>query len=235
MQPPHPRAADEWLRRVEAEYTSAAVTQHLVLWLLQLGASPDLVRDGLRIVDDELSHAELSQAVAQAAGSQARPALVQERLGLTRVPTRPLHEDVARCAVDVFCLGETVAVPLFSAMRGPCTVPAAREALERIVRDEVRHRDFGWSLLDWLLQTYGEPMRAFVVSQLPTMIDRVRRNYGQADVPARVGEPVVEDEAWGLLPSPRYAEILARCIERDYRPRFARVGIDLDAALAERP
>ena len=232
MAQPHPGAADEWMRRVQAEYTSAAVTQHLVLWLIQLGASPDLIRDGLQIVDDELSHAELSHVVAKAAGSDARPALVQERLGLTRVPSRSLQEDVAQCAVDVFCLGETVAVPLFSAMRAGCSVPAAREALDRIVRDEVRHRDFGWALLDWLLDTYGAPIRTFVLAELPAMLARVRRNYGQEDFEARDVEPVAEDAAWGLLPTPRYAEILTRCIERDYRPRFARAGIDLDGALA---
>ena len=33
----------EWARRVEAEYRSAAITQHLTLWLIQMGASPDLI------------------------------------------------------------------------------------------------------------------------------------------------------------------------------------------------
>ena len=47
----------EWLRRVEAEYRSAAITQHLTLWLIQIGASPDLLRAGLRIAGDELTHA----------------------------------------------------------------------------------------------------------------------------------------------------------------------------------
>src|SRR5579883_1834465 len=50
----------EWLRRVEAEYRSAALTQHLTLWLIQVGASPDLVRAGLRIVRDEMTHAAMS-------------------------------------------------------------------------------------------------------------------------------------------------------------------------------
>jgi hypothetical protein len=136
-------AAAEWMRRVEAEYTSAAITQHLVLWLLRLGAPPELIREGLRIVDDELAHAELSHAVATAAGATSRPALAQEQLGLVRTPQLPLNTDVARHGVEVFCLGETVAVPLFVAMRAVCTVAPAREALDRIVLDEVRHRDFG--------------------------------------------------------------------------------------------
>ena len=69
----HHRARDEWERRIEAEYRSAAITQNLVLWLIQMGASPDLVHDGLRIVTDEMAHAELSHAVFVAAGGQGPP------------------------------------------------------------------------------------------------------------------------------------------------------------------
>ena len=43
------RVRDEWRARIAAEYTSAAVTQHLVLWLIQLGAPPDLIEQGLAI------------------------------------------------------------------------------------------------------------------------------------------------------------------------------------------
>lgn len=228
---PFAPAAQEWLRRVEAEYSSAAITQHLVLWLIKLGAPPQLVSDGLRIVQDELDHASLSHAVATAAGTTDRPALAQERLGLRRTEGRPLVADVALQGVEVFCLGETVAVPLFVAMREHCTVPSARTALDRIVRDEVRHRDFGWNLLDWLVDAGGDAMQALVAEHLPAMLGRVRENYGQ---PVAVGEakPGADDDAeqraaWGLLPIQRYAEILTRCIERDYQPRFARVGIDL--------
>lgn len=228
--PASSRVAREWLRRVEAEYTSAAITQELVLWLIRLGAPPDLITDGLRIVEDELAHASLSHAVATAAGSTERPALVQERLGLPRRAERPLVVDVALHGIEVFCLGETVAVPLFVAMRQGCTVPVAREALDRIVRDEVRHRDFGWTLLDWLLESGGEPIRELLRGALPDMLARVRRNYGQSDFEHRLAQPTEPDEAdaaWGLMPSPRYAEVLERCIERDYVPRLQRAGLSL--------
>jgi hypothetical protein len=225
--PASPRVRTEWLRRVEAEYTSAAVTQELVLWLIRLGAPPELIVDGLRIVQDELQHAELSHEVATAAGTTERPALAQEHLGLPRTAGRPLIADVAVHGVSVFCLGETVAVPLFVAMRQACTVPVARRALDRIVRDEVRHRDFGWTLLDWLLDAGGEPMRALVQQALPALLQGVRRNYGQADFEHRGDEPDDDDTAWGLLPTARYAEILARCEARDYAPRLSRVGLRL--------
>ena len=40
------RVRGEWRARIAAEYGSAAITQHLVLWLIQIGASPDLIDAG---------------------------------------------------------------------------------------------------------------------------------------------------------------------------------------------
>ena len=55
------------------------------------------------------------------------------------------------CIVRFFCVGESVAVPLFRMLRERCSVPIARRALDRVMRDEPRHRQFGWDVLDWLL------------------------------------------------------------------------------------
>jgi len=220
----------EWLRRVEAEYTSCAITASFVQWLIRLGAPPELIRDGLRIVDDELEHANLSHAVALEAGCTQRPALVQESLGLQRSEA-PLWLDALWAAVESFCLGETVAVPLFVAMRADCTTPSARAALDRIVRDEVRHRDFGWDCLDWFTQTHGDEARRQVERALPGMMQRLRRNYGQpGEAPSP--ETSAADAQWGLLPIARYAEILERCVQRDYVPRFETLGIDATACTA---
>jgi hypothetical protein len=220
----------EWLRRVEAEYRSAVITHNLVLWLLQLGASPDLIELGLRIVSDELAHANLSYRTFVAARGEGGPSLIRETLGLARDERTPLELDVVRAAVEVFCLGETVAVPLFAELRRPCVVPSARRALDRILRDEVRHRDFGWLLLGWLLdQPYGERLRVTVTSELPAMFERLRRSYGVAHASAPRTMP--EDErAWGLMPVGLYGDILERAVTRDYEPRFAKLGINAIAA-----
>ena len=50
------RVREEWRARIAAEYTSAAITQQLTLWLIQAGAPPDLIDAGLAIVADELVH-----------------------------------------------------------------------------------------------------------------------------------------------------------------------------------
>src|ERR1700692_2665707 len=102
------RVRGEWLRRVEAEYRSAAVTQHLTLWLIQIGASPDLLRAGLRIAGGDMTPASMSHRVYRAAGGEGGPQLVRESLELRRTPGAPLEEDVVRVGMEVFCLGETV-------------------------------------------------------------------------------------------------------------------------------
>ncbi|CAN94692.1 hypothetical protein predicted by Glimmer/Critica [Sorangium cellulosum So ce56] len=231
---PLPPASDavraEWGRRVEAEYRSAAITQHLTLWLIQMGASPDLIDDGLRIVKDELAHARLSHRVHARAGGGALPALRRETLGLRSSGDEPLEMSVARAGVEVFCLGETVAVPLFKVLREGCTVPVARRALDRILRDEVRHRDFGWTLLRYLLEQPCAPaVRQLVERELPAMFTRLRRSY-MPPGGARRAAMSDDDRVWGLMPPARYGEILERAVERDYAPRFGEHGLDATTA-----
>jgi hypothetical protein len=232
--PASARVRNEWLRRVQAEYSSAAITQHLGLWLLQVGASPDLIKASLRIVRDEMAHAQLSHVAYVRAGGKNAPALVREELGLSRNPNALLEADVARTAISVFCLGETVAVPLFRRLREKATVPVARRALDRILRDEVRHRDFGWLLLDWLLeQPYTNEVRTLANEELPIMFATLARNYGATNENAS-GDIDENDRAWGLMPPSEYASAVVRTVERDWIPRFAARGIDAKDAWKRR-
>jgi hypothetical protein len=220
----------EWLRRVQAEYTSAAITQHLGLWLLQVGASPDLVRAALRIVTDEVEHARLSHVTCVRAGGTGSPELGRERLELSRTPGATLESDVTRVALGVFCLGETVAVPLFKRLREGCTVPVARRALDRVLRDEVRHRDFGWLLLDWLLaQPYGAEVRALAEAELPALFARIAAQYGFVGPKSDV-RVTAADRDWGLMKASDYGTTVRRTLDRDWTPRFGQRGIDAAAA-----
>src|SRR6185436_19139860 len=121
----------------------------------------------------------LSHDVYAAAGGETPPALDREALGLPRVED-VLERDILRACVRVFCLGETVAVPLFRHLRERCTEPVARAALDRILRDEVRHRDFGWDLLDWLL-TLADDIPERVTAALPAMLAELEASYGAAN------------------------------------------------------
>jgi hypothetical protein len=226
------RVREEWSARIVAEYMSAAITQHLVLWLMQAVAPRELVEAGLAIVADELAHSRSSEDVYLAAGGTALPVLEREALGLTRV-SRRLEDDILLVGVRVFCLGETVAVPLFRQLRESCTQPVARQALDRILRDEVRHREFGWDLLDWMISLDGAAAVERVREALPAMFRELEDSYGRGNAVVAEDDGVISDveRAWGLAPPRAYAEVLARTIERDYRPRFNARGIDLPAGV----
>lgn len=206
----------EWGRRVVAEYRSAALTAELVTWLIELGADPDLIRDGLRIVGDELTHAELSAEVLAAAGGAVTEPVARETLRLTR--TEPIELAVVRVCVDAFCLGETVAVPLFRRMLAGAVEPVARAALRRIVADEARHRRFGWDLLDWCRQAEScAPALAQVLGdELPGMLQRVRRAYGEGR------SDTIPDawRAWGLIAPGEYALDLRKVELAWWAPRL---------------
>lgn len=232
--PASARVRAEWRNRIAAEYGSAAISQHFVLWLIQVGASPDLITDGLAVVQDELDHAALSTEVYRAAGGDEPPALDRASLELPRRPDVTLERDLLRAGLQVFCLNETVAVPLFAHLRDATTVAPARAALDRILEDEVRHRDFGWDFLDWLATTpLGPALPGLCAAELPALFAAIEDNYGDRDGgPPPAGADV--DRAWGLAPPAEYAAILAATFERDWRPRFAARGIDAAPAWAAR-
>jgi hypothetical protein len=218
------RVRNEWCARIAAEYTSAAITQQVVLWLMQAAGPPDLIDAGLAIVADELVHSRMSSEVYAAAGGSAPPALDREHLGLAR--RQPSVElDLADAIVRVFCLGETVAVPLFAHLRERCTEPSPRAALDRILVDEVRHREFGWDTFDWLASVFDVP--AFIAPRLPAMLADLHHSYGAANpaIADDTGEITPIERAWGIAPPREYAEILARTIEKDYGPRFEARGV----------
>jgi hypothetical protein len=224
----------EWQRRIEAEYRSAALTQHLTLWLLQMVAPFELVRMGLAVVEDELVHSELSRQVYVAAGGKQLGAMPPSSIGLAQPAPDRLLPAIVKTAVETFCLGETVAVRLFLRLRATCTQPDARQALDRIVKDEVRHKDFGWTMLEWLLATNeADTVRGLVERGLPTMFARLCKNYAHAQLGVH-SEPNAEQAAWGLMPAPDYAAVLQETVERDYIPLFAAHGIDAERAFAAR-
>ena len=123
-------------------------------------------------------------------------------------------------------------MPLFKELRAACTEPVARRALDRILRDEVRHRDFGWTLLTWLFeQPCASELRTMVEAELPTYFRRLRDAYAP---PPRGDERSTSDEerAWGLMPLARYRSSVEKALVRDWVPRFGKLGVDAKSAWA---
>lgn len=219
---PTERARLEWKNRVTAEYRSSAVTAQVLHGLIQCGLPDELLRTAIRIVGDELDHAELSFDVLEAIGGDPEPSAIDvNQLAEPVAPEGPFAT-VLDAIVRNFCLGETLAVPLFAAMREGTTHPVARTALDRILRDEAVHRAFGWDALDALIERDPEAVRQRVSAKLPAWL----RSYAQGYGTLRPTVPMEAEElAVGLIPIERYVAVFQRCLTDDMAPRFNRRGI----------
>ncbi len=223
----------QWERQVSAEYRSSALAQQLTLWLTQIGASPDLIETGLRIAQDELDHARESFDVYRAAGGTQAVSLERPALVTGGVTDQALELRVLDATVTVFCLGETVAVPLFRRLRSGCDIAVPRAVLDRIVNDEARHSSFGWDLLDWLLDGPCAGQEDRVQHSLARGFRGLELAYGNRGDPTTRAFPGA-DRAWGLAPRREYADILDTAFDRLWRRRFAAYGIDAGEAWSER-
>lgn len=223
-EPPIPasdRVRREWANRVEAEYRSSALTAQLLHRLIMLGVSPDTLATAQRIVSDELAHAEISREVLLAAGGTGAQIRVNRRtLELPDLAGASLEQTTLRLCGRLFCCGETVAVPLFRALREHATVEPAAAALDRILADEAVHRAFGWDLLDELIEIGGEPVRAAAQQWVGGWVDSLRRGYPEG---SDACDPA--DRAWGLMSVHAYARIREACIQDTILPWFARRGV----------
>ena len=210
----------EWRNRAEAEYSSAALAARVVHNLIATGMPRALIATGQRIVSDELDHAELSHGVWRELGGEGELHIDVSRL---TPPVGPplilLAEDLLRA----FCVGETVAVPLFAAMRAGATQPSVIGVLERVLRDEAVHRAFGWDALDALLELDPEGVPPFMANHLPEALEGCRRAY----IVPPDAQPALhpEERAAGLIDLDEYRQIVEVCVQDTILPRFARLGI----------
>jgi hypothetical protein len=220
------RAHTEWRNRTLAEYRSAAVTAQMLHWLIQAGAPQPLLDVALRIVGDELAHAQLSADVMEALGGSYDAEPVDVGTLAEPQAEEGLLASIVDSLLTNFLLGETLAVPLFDAMRRHTTHPAALAVLERVLRDEAVHRAFGWDVLDRLLEMDPDGVRARITSRLPDALAGFERAYGQVDGPPMTS---AELEA-GLLEYADWRGVFWRTIGGDVRRRLTQRGIDLPAA-----
>lgn len=228
--PASARVGATWTRRIASEYGSGALTLQLAHWLTVLGAPSALVLAAMDIARDELDHAERCAAVARAAGADPQPVLAREALVFPADPVAPLEEAVLGTLLRSFCIGETLAVPLFRAMRDGCAVPLARETLDAILVDEARHREFSWIALAWLLGgPAGPDLRARAGQTAARMLGRRMQQCSTPLAEVLADTITAEQRAWGLITRARYREVALAAVDHELAPRFRRLGIDIAA------
>lgn len=212
-----------WRSQVKAEYGSAAISAEFSQWLLQVGASPDLVKQCLDIAKDEVDHALLCHQVLLAAGDTDPVSFADSTLHMLSH-----HDDLRKNVLDgllnVYCLGETVAVPLFSAMTKATTQEVAVQTYQRIMQDEPRHSGFGWLGLAWAHSVWPET-EDWLLELFPAALQRIARQYYLS---TEYNPPLSTlEREWGMLPQQEYAAVFEHAVLRLYAKNLRYYGVDV--------
>jgi hypothetical protein len=139
--------AEHWLREALAEHASIATFARLSLELVALGATSGLVAECHRAAADEARHAQLCFAVAAAYGAEP---LDPGPLGASL----SIDLDLVRLATESFVdgsIGEAIAAAIAGARAATTSDEQVRGVLEIIARDEARHAELGWAIVEMCL------------------------------------------------------------------------------------
>lgn len=236
----HPRAVEvalrTWLDRMVHEHHSAAVFSRLLPQLMEAEAPLELKTSVLRMSMDELRHAALCGAVAEALGGTAEVE--------TDLRTRPLPEhqgcdpvEVAlRNVMFVGCMSETIALALLTEERELTTEPLIHAVVDQLAADEVLHARLGWCYLGDVWPRLSAEARRRTDSYLPVAFGYLeQRMHGAMPLGPALPEEVRRDmHALGCLDSRHGRELFQQTVEEVLVPRLAEHGLGAARAWRER-
>ncbi len=151
-------ALTNWRMRMVSEHASARVFAALVEQLMQAAIASRHVTAVGAMVAQELDHGDRCARVVAALGGEP-VAEIPELPWVPRHGDVPPIEAVLRNVISIGCCSETVAVALVGTERELAPTSQLRDTLNVILRDEVRHARFGWSLLAELAPALDAPAR----------------------------------------------------------------------------
>lgn len=212
----------EWKNRVQAEYTSAAITAQVLQWMIVMAMPDSLINTAIRIVRDELDHAHLShECYIEFGGDNPPPEIHANQLTFDSAKDG-VYSSFVHTIIRSFCLGETFAVPLFHRMYEGVSHPTALKVLTRVLQDEAVHRAFGWDVLDELLSRDEKNLVPFIEQILPKLVQGFQNAYANEN-----HELTVEDNERqkGLMSAKDYREVWVQTYQNDVIKRFAKRNI----------
>lgn len=148
-----------WSRRAWTEYTGTAESPAVLLRLIM---EPDREIDAKLFWSvqtlEETRHCMASYLFAEKLGGYLSEPPVKapkstSHRGIRDKVLNPAISFEAFCIAHI-CIGETIAAKMFEERYKACTDPVARELVKLILRDEIRHIQFGWRYMAHRVKTF---------------------------------------------------------------------------------
>lgn len=202
-------AAHLWRDAGLSEHASIASFSRFLLHLLSVGAPPDLLRQAVRALDDELTHTLLCFRVAQTIdGGRMGPGPLAVEQGLGD----DSPEAILESAIREGCVAETVSAVLAGMAAEDAIHPPAVKALRRIQIDEDNHAKLAWEFVEWLLGRFPElreTARACFAEELDLAVEELEDD----ELDAGIG-------AFGQISPSTRARRARAVVETNVRPRM---------------
>jgi hypothetical protein len=228
-------AARAWTMRAAEEHQSATIFAEALSHLVDGETPTDVLAVLTQIVADELDHSALCAELARVFGAPA-----PRRISLPRPSEPSTVEGRRRRGVRILlvegAIGETLSSALFNVGRTVAEEPRTKQALSRILRDEVLHARLFWEALAVLRPGFDD-------AELERLQREITHAFGAIEraqmLPAlqRLERAEPFDPAWaalGVLPPERRVDAFYGAIERRVRPGLTRLGLDADRAWEHR-
>ncbi len=136
-----------WSIRMEVEHRSTMVFAQLAQQLFEANAPLDTKIVMMRMAQDELRHTATCAEVLTALGADPAVETSVEVAPLAKHEGVSLEERALRNVLYTTCLSEMVACARFVATLDRTTDPFMRDAIRRLLADEVLHGQFGFHYL----------------------------------------------------------------------------------------
>lgn len=200
---------DAWTRAGLGEHASIAAFARFVLQLLGLGAPPDLVRDAIKAMADEVAHASDSFMIAgHVAGAPVGPGnldvsdILADGGDKRRILLEAIHEG---------CIGESISAEEAMIACEHAEDPIVKRVLTRIANEEASHGDLAWRFVEWTL--HNDPDLADEIDVNAAM----EAVLSDEDDAPRASKLVAK---YGVLTKEAKDDVKERAIRNKVRPRL---------------
>lgn len=212
-----------WRQLCEDERDSVIAVTFAAADLARLGAPAAVLGAASRVIEDEIRHVAVCEAVLGRLGASAGEVPVAERR--TAATDGDPAVRTARAMLGGFAVGEPMSAACFAAARKRARVPLFHWALTELLRDEIRHGAFGITAGAWLVRNWSATERASLWPVCVAEMDDFERRLGGPVQSDDVGAP---PSAWsdvGLLSTNEGCEAAVAAIPRWVLPPLRRLGI----------
>ena len=217
-----------WSVAAFQEHRTGAHCAQTLRSLFECRAPVDLTAVFARFPLDEIAHVEMAARMASELGNVVAVRYAEDDVIREPPATATPLLRAAELVTRVFCVGESLSIPLLHAAWRDADQPLSRAVLGRIVRDEAAHGTVGWTFLDWAAALIDDDDRAVIGRVADDAIGEIIKLWQR--IRQRAPGPRGERNGIGWIGDARYLrEAEAAMAKRVVAPFLAR-RIPIDTA-----